>query len=40
MASHAEQKAFFDVAVDEVAHINSLDAYDDAGSLFWGVRRT
>jgi hypothetical protein len=36
MASHAEQKAFFDVAVDEVAHINSLDAHDDAGSLFWG----
>jgi hypothetical protein len=30
------RRAFFDVAVDEVAHINSLDAHVDAGSLsFW-----
>jgi hypothetical protein len=36
MASHAEQEASFDVAVDEVAHVKSLDA-DDAGVLFFWV---
>jgi hypothetical protein len=36
-ASHAEQ-AFFDVAMDEVALISSLDAHVDAGAIFFWVR--
>jgi hypothetical protein len=38
LASHAEQDAFFDVYVDEVAHMNSLDAHVDVGALFFWVR--
>jgi hypothetical protein len=35
MASHAEQEASFDVAVDEVAHVKSLDAHDAGVLFFW-----
>jgi hypothetical protein len=38
VASHAEQDAFFDVSVDEVAHMNSLDAHVDVGALLFWVR--
>jgi hypothetical protein len=38
LASRAEQDGFFDVSVDEVAHMNSLDAHVDVGALFLWVR--
>jgi hypothetical protein len=38
VASHAEQDTFFDVSVDEDAHMNSLDALVNVGALLFCVR--
>jgi hypothetical protein len=37
-ANDSEQVAFFDVSVHEIAHMNSLDAHVDTGTLYFWVR--